>query len=225
MQDENGPQFFDPDDPNPEPIWADEEEYLYERDDETEDTLKRNMWVGGKDDGTPENPVKLYAKQETRADMAAMSEDEEAQLDMQETPVDKEVFEINGPALSTIARAILEALETVEDDIHILERHEVILSNLIFPEPGEPEFLESQSEFDEHQGSPVIVETEDPFGSNRVLKGTLLMRNSMDVVINKKGRVVTIPLNFVKAVRLPDGVYSAKVIEEMERIEAMMELE
>lgn len=209
--DDTGPEFFDPEDPNPEPIWADEEEYLYERDDETEDTLKRNMWVGGKDDGTPENPVKLYAKQETRADMAAMSEEEEAQLGMEETPVDSDVFEINfTPALSTMARAILEALETVEDEIHVLERHSVILTS-----PGDPEFLESQSQFDKHQGSPVIVETEDPFGSNRVLKGTLLMRNSMDVVINKKGRMVTIPLNFVKAVRLPQGISSA-TLEEME---------
>lgn len=207
---DNGPEFFDPEDPNPEPIWADEEGYLYERDDETEDTLTKNMWVGGKNDGTPENPVKLYAKQETRADMAAMSEEEEAQLGMEETPVDRDVLFINTPALSTMARAILGALETVEDDIHILERHSVILTS-----PGDPDFLETQSQFDEHQGSPVIVETEDPFGSNRVLKGTLLMRNSMDVVINKKGRMVTIPLNFVKAVRLPEGMSSA-MLEEME---------
>ena len=61
-----------------------EEDYLYERDDETEDTLKQNMWVGGQDDGTPENPEKLYVKQETREDMAAMSEEEEAQLGMEE---------------------------------------------------------------------------------------------------------------------------------------------
>jgi len=208
--DDDGPEYIDPEDPNPEPIWADEEEFLYERDDETEDTLKRNMWVGGKTDGAPENPVKLFVKHETREDMAAMSDEEEARLGMEETPVDSDVFEINTPALSTMARAILEALETMEDELHVLERHEVILTS-----PGDEDLLETQSQFDEHEGSPVIVETQDPFGSNRVLKGTLLMRNSMDVIINKKGRMVTIPLNFVRAVRLPQGV-SSSVPEEVE---------
>lgn len=188
-QDSNGPEYFDPEDPNPEPIWADEEEYLYERnDDQEEKEIKTEV---------PPNPVNLYVNQETREDMAAMSEEEEAQLSMEETPVDSDVFELDTMALSTMARAILEALESVEDDLHVLERHEVILTS-----PGDPNVLEMQSQFDEHQGAPVIVETQDPFGSNRVLKGTLLMRNSMDVVINKKGRMVTIPLNFVKAVRV-----------------------
>ena len=208
--DDNGPEYFDPDDPNPEPIWADEEEFLYERDDETEDNMRRNMYARGDISGFPENPVKLYVKQETREDMAAPSEEEEALQSMEETPVDSDIFEIDTLALSTMARAILQALETVEDDIHVLERHEVILTS-----PGDPSLLETQSQFDRHQGNPVIVETQDPFGSNRVLKGTLLTRNSMDVVINKKGRMVTIPLSFVKAVRIPGGVFEER-LEEVE---------
>jgi hypothetical protein len=202
--DDGGPEYFDPQDPNPEPIWADEEEYLYERDDEMEDLRKKTMYArkdpedDDDDDLPPENPVKLYTPKETREDMAAMSQEEESRLENEERPVDGHVvFELNTPALSTIARAILDALEQVEDSLHVLERHEVILSS-----PGASNVLETQSQFDAHRGFNVIVETQDPFNSNRILKGKLLMRNSMDLVINKKGRMVTIPLNFVKCVKL-----------------------
>jgi ribosome maturation factor RimP len=209
--DDGGPEFFDPQDPNPEPIWADEEEYLYERDDDMEEMLKKNMYAKKDDDDEeeddlpPENPVKLYAQKETREDMAAMSQEEEARLENEERPVDSYIFELNTPALSTMARAILDALEQVEDSLHVLERHEVILSS-----PGAPNILETQSQFDAHRGSHVIVETQDPFNSNRVLKGKLLTRNSMDLVINKMGRMVTIPLNFVKCVRLPSSTRGAE---------------
>jgi ribosome maturation factor RimP len=203
--DDDGPEFFDPEDPNPEPIWADEEEYLYERDDETEEMLKKNTYARKDDDDDdddddlpPENPVKLLAEKETREDMAAMSEEEEARLENEERPVDSGIFELDTAALSTMARAILDALEPVEDSLHVLERHEVILTS-----PGAPDVLETQRQFDAWRGFDVIVETQDPFNSNRVLKGKLLTRNSMDLVINKKGRMVTIPLNFVKCVKLP----------------------
>jgi ribosome maturation factor RimP len=210
--DDDGPEFFDPEDPNPEPIWADEEEYLYERDDETEDMLKKKIYAikdaddeEEDDDLPPENPVKLYAEKETREDMAAMSQEEEARLENEERPMDSDIFELNTAALSTMARAILDALEQVEDSLHVLERHEVILSS-----PGASDVLDTQSQFDAYRGSNVIVETKDPFNSNRVLKGTLLTRNSMDLVINKKGRMVTIPLNFVKCVKLPAAAHTGK---------------
>ena len=200
----DGPEYFDPEDPNPEPIWADEEEYLYERDDETEDMLKKNMYARKDEDDDDdvdwpvENPVKLFAEKETREDMAAMSDEEEARLENEERPVDSGILELNTAALSTMARAILDALEAVEDTLRVLERHEVILTS-----PGAPDVLETQRQFDAWRGFDVIVETQDPFQSNRILRGKLLTRNSMDLVINKKGRMVTIPLNFVKCVKLP----------------------
>lgn len=59
-----------------------------------------------------------------------------------------------------------------------------------------------------------VVETQDPWESNRVLRGKLLERNSMDVIINKKGRMVTIPLNFVKCVRVAPSVTDGDDEEE-----------
>lgn len=103
--------------------------------------------------------------------------------------------------LSIIARAINDALEDpdVEDRLEILSRHEVILTS-----PGDEEnYIETQRHFDQMRGEMVSVQTQDPFGSNRVLKGHLVDRNALDVVINVEGRMVTIPLNFVAYVAIP----------------------
>jgi ribosome maturation factor RimP len=108
---------------------------------------------------------------------------------------------IDTHALSVIARAIIDALEKpdVEERLQILSRHDVILTS-----PGDDEkFVETQPQFDVMRGELVSVQTQDPFGSNRVLKGHLVDRNAMDVVINVKGRMVTIPLNMVAYVAIP----------------------
>mmetsp|Transcript_23274 Transcript_23274/g.34513 ORF Transcript_23274/g.34513 Transcript_23274/m.34513 type:complete len:448 (-) Transcript_23274:147-1490(-) len=104
-------------------------------------------------------------------------------------------------ALSIIGRAINDALSEpdVEDNIKILSRHEIILTS-----PGDEEhYVETQRHFDEMRGEVVHVQTQDPFGSNRVLKGHLVDRNALDVVINVQGRMVTIPLNMVAYVAIP----------------------
>jgi len=108
---------------------------------------------------------------------------------------------IDTHALSVIARAITDALADpdVEDRLEILTRHEVILTS-----PGdEDNYMETQRQFDEMRGEIVSVQTQDPFGSNRVLKGRLVDRNALDVVINVKGRMVTIPLNMVAYIAIP----------------------
>jgi ribosome maturation factor RimP len=108
---------------------------------------------------------------------------------------------IDTHALSVIARSITDALEdpAVEDRLEILSRHDVILTS-----PGDEEkFVETQRQFDEMRGEMVAVQTQDPFGSNRVLRGHLVDRNALDVVINVKGRMVTIPLNMVSYVAIP----------------------
>ena len=101
-------------------------------------------------------------------------------------------------ALAKIGGAVLDALETMEDELNVLERHEVVLSSL----SKRPGILETQKQFDRHRGDDVAVYTEDPWESNRTLRGKLVDRNSMDVIINQKGRMVTIPLNFVRCVKL-----------------------
>jgi len=108
---------------------------------------------------------------------------------------------INTHALSVIARSITDALENpeIEERLEILSRHDVILTS-----PGDEEkFVETQRHFDEMRGEIVSVQTQDPFGSNRVLRGHLVDRNAMDVVINVKGRMVTIPLNMVSYIAIP----------------------
>lgn len=108
---------------------------------------------------------------------------------------------IDTTALSIIARAITDALSDpdVEDRLKILTRHEVILTS-----PGDEEnYVETQRQFDEMRGHTVSVQTQDPFGSNRVLKGRLVDRNALDIVINVKGRMVTIPLNMIAYVAIP----------------------
>ena len=107
---------------------------------------------------------------------------------------------VDTAAVSTIAGAIISALEDVEEELQILARHEIILSSLT----GMGWFVDTQKEFDKYRGYKVAVHTQDPWESNRVVKGILVDRNSMDVIINQQGRMVTIPNNFVSAVELKE---------------------
>jgi len=120
-------------------------------------------------------------------------------------PLLERVDGVDTDALSIIGRAITDALEnpSVEERLHILSRHEVILTSL-----GDPEYLETQRQFDAHRGSDVVVQTQDPFGSNRALRGKLVDRNALDVIINQKGRMVTLPLNMVDYVMLSSEAQS-----------------
>lgn len=207
------PLYYDPSDPKPEEIWTDEDEVVYQRETEEqrEERLekKRNMYAT-KDEDDPEDEthipqgdddtddVGLYMNEETREDAAyTMAEEAKARYDEEERPVEVETLTIDKAALSTIAGAMMEALEDHEEQLQILSRHELVLTS-----PGPPDYLETQKQFDANRGVDVFVETQDPWQSNRVLKGKLLDRNSMDVIINKKGRLVTIPHNFVRCVRL-----------------------
>jgi ribosome maturation factor RimP len=109
---------------------------------------------------------------------------------------------IDTKALEIISKAIIDALRDVESSLKILSRHEVILTS-----PGDEEiYLETQRQFDANRGTPVVVQTEDPFGSNRALKGRLVDRNALDVVINMKGRMVTIPLSMVAYIAFADMI-------------------
>lgn len=211
--DPSEPRYYDPNDPTPDEIWDDEDDVLYQRETE-EDTaananLKNNMYATKDLDDPVDEPhipdametddIPLYMNEETRDDMALMvTEEEQERNEESEKPIDLDTITIDTAALSTMAKAIMDALEGVEGTLRVLERHELILTS-----PGPSDVLETQKQFNAYRDHDVIVETEDPFNSNRTLKGRLVDRNSMDVIINKKGRMVTIPLNFVKCVRLP----------------------
>jgi len=211
------PMYYDPNDPNPEDIWESdtaEGEILYQHEtpEEAEASRQRkNMMYATKDEEDPvdephipdqegddDEDNSLFMNEETRADVALkVAEDELERYEEQEKPIDLDTIRINTAVISSIAEAILTALEEEEDELQILSRHEVILTS-----PGPPDVLETQKQFDAHAGHNIIVETQDPFDSNRTLKGQLVNRNSMDLILNQKGRMVTIPLNFVKCVRV-----------------------
>jgi ribosome maturation factor RimP len=210
MSRRSGVQYFDPDDPNPEELWPEDEPmFMWEQDTEREERIRRGSYApkdpdeeddtdedSYDDDDNPHVPIRV--SKETRTDMAGYSDEEEVEIENEPVPVfDRQVTDLDTRAVSTIARAILSALEEAEEELNVLNRHAVVLSS-----PGSPDILDTQRQFDACRGCDVLVETVDPWQSNRVLRGKLLERNSMDILINKKGRMVTIPLNFVKAVRL-----------------------
>lgn len=151
--------------------------------------------------------VHLRARYLKSEDLAQYYPDEFQKVGMEEAveklamPNIERADGIDTDALSTIGCAIFDALsdEDVEERLEILSRHEVILTS-----PGdEQHYVETQRQFDNMRGRFVHVQTQDPFGSNRVLKGHLIDRNALDVYINVKGRMVTIPLNFVAYVAIP----------------------
>lgn len=213
VEEPGSPIFYDPEDPKPDDIWTDQDDIVYQRETEDEATermdKKRNMYSTKDEDDPEDEPhipegeddsdrVPLYMNEETRAD-AAMLEAQEAAIRYDETEraVDLDSLALDKAALSTVAGAMIEALEDAEPELRVLSRHELVLASV-----GPPDVLETQKQFNNHRGHTVIVETLDPWQSNRTLKGKLLDRNSMDVLINKEGRMVTIPLNFIKVVRV-----------------------
>jgi len=105
-------------------------------------------------------------------------------------------------SLSIIAKAIIDTLEDedIEQRLEVLSRHEVILTS----QGDEDIYVETQRQFDERRGQTVIVQTQDPFGSNRALEGQLIDRNALDVMINVDGRMVTIPQNMIAYVQIAE---------------------
>jgi len=106
----------------------------------------------------------------------------------------------NADNLAELTRVLMDKLEEREDDLKVLERH-----NISVMTPGSSDTLVTQGQFDCYKGFEVEVQTEDPFKSNRLLVGTLIGRDAINVRIsgNKKGQVITIPHEMIKSVKLP----------------------
>lgn len=215
------PQYVDPNNPTPEAIIEEEpseEEELAKQRELERLKFKRNLRYARKSEGDdPDEPHNLDdwdpdAAESLYSDERLVVEEpeyEELEARPQKT-VDAALF-VDTAKLSTIAQAILDGLESIEDECQILSRHELVLTA-----PGAPNFLETQKQFDAYRNHKVVVETVDPWKSNRVLRGLLIDRNSMDVIINKKGMMVTIPHNFVRCVRLAGPKESASPEESTE---------
>jgi hypothetical protein len=217
--DVNGHIWEDPDAGTDNELWTEEDEFLdYEQyDEETEwEILKANMVD---ENGNPKEP-------RTREERMLALAEEKAERYEEENLVESKPFDgnfahpVDSKALSVVGQAIMTALEeeSVEEELRILSRHDVILTSPL----DNPCILDSQSDFDAARDLDVYVETRDPWGSNRVLGGKLVDRNTMDVIINQdnSGRMVTIPHCMIHQVLLPSGlaVGSERIRKEIEKM-------
>jgi ribosome maturation factor RimP len=217
--DVTGHIWEDPDAGTDNELFTEEDEFLdYEQyDEETEwEILKANMVD---ENGNPKQP-------RTRDERMLELAEERAERFAEEELIETKDFDgnfahaVDTKALSVISQAIMTALEdeTVEEELRILSRHDITLTSPL----NNPCILESQSEFDAARDKDVYVETRDPWGSNRVLGGKLVDRNTMDVIINQdnSGRMVTIPHSMIHQVLLPSGlaVVSERYKKELEEM-------
>lgn len=114
--------------------------------------------------------ISLYMDQETRDDIANLHVDEQKlKYDESEHPIiDLETsIYVNTNSISIIGDAILRSLQLIENEVNVLNRHEIILSG---PTP-DSSIIETQKQFNQYRNHFIIVQTIDPFQSNRILKG------------------------------------------------------
>lgn len=102
--------------------------------------------------------------------------------------------------IRTVGMAILDSLSEsyVEDRLEIVSRHEIMFAE----EPTDLDYVTTQKQYDAARGEMVGVETRDPWKSNRTIKGKLVSRNALDVILNVEGRQVTVPNHFIYRVKL-----------------------
>ena len=100
----------------------------------------------------------------------------------------------------TACPAQVSTLETVEDNLRILSRHDVEVTS-----PGASDVLTMQTEFEAFKGFDVSAATLNPVegGEPRTIEGKLVERTITELIINVKGRMVRIPWHLVDEVRLP----------------------
>jgi len=101
--------------------------------------------------------------------------------------------------INRATRAIVKALEAVDERLRVLDRYELEVTS-----PGTSEVLTKQRDFETFKGFQVTVDTDNPIDPDqkRTLEGKLVERNAIDLVINQKGRMIRIPYHLVLEVKL-----------------------
>ena len=96
-----------------------------------------------------------------------------------------------------MSRALEEALDTQEiiPDAYVLE----------VSSPGIASKLSSDRDFESFKGFDVVVRTEPPYKDRHEWRGRLQGRDDQAVLINQKGRMVSIPRELVTEVEFDDG--------------------
>ena len=112
-----------------------------------------------------------------------------------------------GPSIALIDSAhrdLYNELDISGDELGILEKYEIL-----FASPGVGNILYRDIDFDVFQGFPIIIETTEIYKKKTEFEGTLKERTDEHVLISLKGRIVKLPRNIIKVVKLFESKYEA----------------
>lgn len=105
-------------------------------------------------------------------------------------------------ALQLCHRSMYDEFELREEELGVVTRFEIVVAS-----PGIGETLRTDQDFKSFKGFMVAVTTLEIYKKKNSFEGTLVERNSDDVCISLKGRIVKIPRELVDQVRLPKPKY------------------
>ena len=117
--------------------------------------------------------------------------------DVEENPI--------GPKLSDIDavhRHFYHQLEINGDASDILRKYEVL-----FASPGVGELLYRDIDFEVFKSFPVTIETKEMYKNKWKFEGTLVERTHEYVSVSLKGRIVKVPREMIKVVKLIQSKY------------------
>lgn len=150
------------------------------------------------EDGERDDEDEMIIMDEAEEEFGIVQDTDDLGMIQDDSEKATESVRLGSAAISSIARLILDEFEERENELNFLDRYELILSS-----PGARDIIETQRQFNAFRGFDVIVETNEPVDSKKELFVRLIERNDVDLVVNKKGKKLKIPLEKVKCVRLP----------------------
>ena len=112
-----------------------------------------------------------------------------------------------GPSVSALQqchRSMYDEFELREEELAVVTKFEIIVAS-----PGIGEILRSDQDFVSFKGFTVSVSTTEIYRKKTLFEGTLVERNTDDVCISLKGRIIKIPRAVVNQVRLPKPKYES----------------
>ena len=112
-----------------------------------------------------------------------------------------------GPSVSALQlchRSMYDEFELREEELAVVTKFEILVAS-----PGIGEVLRSDQDFVSFKGFTVTVSTTEIYRKKTLFEGTLVERNTDDVCISLKGRIIKIPRNLVNQVKLPKPKYES----------------
>ena len=98
-----------------------------------------------------------------------------------------------GPSVSALQlchRSMYDEFELKEEELAVVTKFEILVAS-----PGIGEVLRSDQDFISFKGFTVSVSTTEIYRKKTLFEGTLVERNTDDVCISLKGRIIKIPRN------------------------------